>query len=308
MQVIVTGGAGFVGANACKELAGRAEVEEVVACDNLSTGSADNLVGADIELVEVDICDPASVREVLAGADSVVHLAARPSVPRSVQDPRATHDANVTGTLNVLEAVRHTGAHLVMASSSSVYGADPALPKVETLLPQPRSPYAASKLATEGYAHAYGDTYGVRSLVFRLFNVYGPLQPAGHAYAAAVPAFIDAALRGDPVPVHGDGHQTRDFTYVGTVARVLADAVVRGVHHDGPVNLAFGSRLSLLELVAELEQLLGRTLEVEHQPPRAGDVRDSQANTRLLTELFPGIEAVPLRDGLSATVEWFRRG
>ncbi len=307
MRVVVTGGAGFIGANLCRELTGRAEVDEIVAFDKLSTGSADNLVGVDaVKLVEGDICDPAAISDVAARADSIVHLGARPSVPRSLQDPVASHEANVTGTLNVLEAARRTGAHLVVASSSSVYGANPALPKVETLLPLPRSPYAASKLATEGYALAYNESFRVRSLVFRFFNVYGPLQPAGHAYAAVVPAFVDAALRGKPIPVHGDGLQTRDFTYVGTVTRVLADAVVRSVDHAGPVNLAFGSRISLRELVAELEQVLGRTLEVEHQPARPADVRDSQADNALLLKLFPGIDPVPIPTGLAATVQWFR--
>lgn len=307
MDVTVTGGAGFIGANLCRELVGRPDVGRVIAFDDLSTGRADNLAGIDgVELVEGDICDPRSIGAAVAGAGSIVHLAARPSVPRSLQDPMASHHANVTGTLTVLEAARGAHAHLVVASSSSVYGANPSLPKVESLLPQPRSPYAASKLATEGYALAYRESFDVRSLVFRFFNVYGPLQPAGHAYAAVVPAFVDAALRGLPVPVHGDGLQTRDFTYVGTVARVLADAALRRVDHPEPVNLAFGSRVSLLDLIAELEQVLGSTLEVEHQPTRSGDVRDSQADNGLLLRLFPNVDAVPLREGLAATVAWFR--
>jgi UDP-glucose 4-epimerase len=307
MRVIVTGGAGFIGANLCRDLTGRAEVDEVVAFDNVSTGSTENLAGVDgAKLVEGDICDPAAISDAVAGADSIVHLAARPSVPRSIQDPVASHDANVTGTLNVLEAARQVDAHVVIASSSSVYGANPALPKVETLLPQPRSPYAASKLATEGYALAYRESFGVPSVVFRFFNVYGPLQAAGHAYAAVIPAFVDAALRGEPLPVHGDGGQTRDFTYVGTVTRVLTDAALRGVDHAGPVNLAFGSRISLRELIGELEHVLGRALEVDHQPTRPGDVRDSQADNALLRELFPGVDPVPLPAGLEATVGWFR--
>jgi UDP-glucose 4-epimerase len=307
MRVIVTGGAGFIGANLCRELTGRADVDEVVAFDNVSTGSAENLAGVDgVKLVEGDLCDPAAISDAVAGADSIVHLGARPSVPRSIDDPMATHDANVTGTLDVLEAARQAGAHVVIASSSSVYGANPALPKVETLLPQPRSPYAASKLATEGYALAYRESFGVPSVVFRFFNVYGPLQAAGHAYAAVIPAFVDAALRGEPLPVHGDGGQTRDFTYVGTVTRVLTDAALRGVDHAGPVNLAFGSRISLRELIGELEHVLGRALEVDHQPTRPGDVRDSQADNALLRELFPGVDPVPLPAGLEATVGWFR--
>ena len=160
----------------------------------------------------------------------IVHLAALPSVPRSVLDPVASHHANATGTLEVLQAARRAGdLHVVVASSSSVYGANRELPKREGMRTAPISPYAVSKQATEAYAMSFGHTYGLPTLAFRFFNVYGPLQPAGHAYAAVVPAFVDAALRGVPLTIHGDGEQTRDFTNVGTVTRVLADAVTRTV-------------------------------------------------------------------------------
>lgn len=304
MRVAVTGGAGFVGANLCRTLAGR-DVE-VVAFDDLSTGSEANLAGAGVELVVGSILDPEATAAAVAGADSVVHLAARPSVPRSLQDPMASHLVNATGTATVLEAARAAGVgHVVVASSSSVYGANPTLPKHEALAPMPVSPYAASKLATESYALAWQRSFGLATLAFRFFNVFGPLQPAGHAYAAVVPAFVDAALAGRPLPVHGDGGQTRDFTYVGTVAEVLADAVQRRVTHDGPVNLAFGSRVSLLELIALLEDVLGHPVARDHQPSRAGDVHDSQADATVLRSLFPDVAAVPLADGLRATVAWF---
>ena len=171
----------------------------------------------------------------------------------------------------------------------------------------PVSPYAASKLATESYALAYARSFGLPVLAFRFFNVFGPLQAPDHAYAAVVPAFLAAALRGEPLPVHGDGPQTRDFTYVGTVCAVLADAVVRQVTNGRPVNLAFGTRYSLLDLIAEIEALLGRPLERRHTEPRAGDVRDSQADQTNLARLFPDVEPVPLSEGLSDTIEWFRQ-
>jgi len=242
---------------------------------------------------------------VCRGADSIVHLGARPSVPRSVVDPVATHEANASGTMTVLEVARECGAHVVVASSSSVYGANPALPKHEALPPAPLSPYAASKLAAESYALAYQHVYGVPTLAFRFFNVYGPLQPAGHAYAAVVPAFVSALLSGRPLPLFGDGRQTRDFTSVGSVTGVLADAVSRRVCHPGPVNLAFGTRTSLRQLIALLSELAERTAVVDEHPPRPGDVRDSQADNSLLRQLFPDIAAEPLRDGLARTVEWF---
>lgn len=307
MKVVVTGGSGFIGANLCRTLAAADGVDEVVAYDNLSTGFRSNLDGVDATLLEADIADVDALRSAIDGAAAVVHLAARPSVPRSVKDPVASHAANATGTLNVLEAARHAGdVQVVVASSSSVYGSNPALPKHEDLATRPLSPYAASKLATEAYALAYGSTYGMSTLAFRFFNVFGPLQAAGHAYAAVVPAFVDAALRGEPLPVQGDGTQSRDFTFVDTVAAVITDAVVRRVSSPEPVNLAFGSRTSLLELIATLEAELGRPLPRQHLDPRVGDVPHSQAANDRLRALFPDVVPVELADGLHRTVEWFR--
>lgn len=305
MNVVVTGGAGFIGSNLCRELSSRPSVGRVVALDDLSSGTSANLSGTDVELVEGSVLDRDLLDDVVAGADAVVHLAARPSVPRSLADPFASHEANATGTVRVLEACRRRNTHLVAASSSSVYGSVSDLPKHEGLPTRPLSPYAASKLATESYALAYGSAFGLPVLVFRFFNVYGPLQPAGHAYAAVVPSFIDAALRGEPLTVFGDGHQTRDFTYVGTVARVLADAVLRKVTCASPVNLAFGTRVSILELAHHLAKTLELAIEIRHEAPRPGDVRDSQADDGLLRSLFPDLTAVPLEQGVAETVRWF---
>jgi UDP-glucose 4-epimerase len=305
MKVVITGGAGFIGANVCRALVARGH--EAVALDDLSTGDEGNLAGVGATLVRGSILEADTLDAVLDGADAVIHLAARPSVPRSIADPMASHRVNATGTMEVLEAVRRAGGpHLVVASSSSVYGANPTLPKSEDLVPMPMSPYAASKLATESYALAHGASFGLGVLAFRFFNVFGPLQPAGHAYAAVVPAFIDAALAGRPLRVHGDGTQTRDFTYVESVAAVLTDAVERRVSSDRPVNLAFGTQVSLLELIARLEALLGHPLAVEHEAPRVGDVPRSQADQSRLRALFPDVVPVDLDTGLRATIAWFR--
>ncbi len=303
----MTGGAGFIGANLCRALLDDPTVTEVVALDDLSSGHRDNLEGLDpVTLVEGSILDPGVLDEVVPGATAVVHLAARPSVPRSLADPMASHDANATGTMQVLEAARrHGGPLVVVASSSSVYGANPALPKREDMQVMPVSPYAASKLAAESYTLAYGRSFGLPVLAFRFFNVFGPLQAADHAYAAVVPTFVAAALRGEPLPVHGDGGQTRDFTFVGTVAAILAESVRRRVTSSGPVNLAFGTRVSLLELIARIEHLLGHPVERRHSDPRPGDVRDSQADQSRLRELFPDARPVPLDDGLRDTIDWF---
>lgn len=306
MRIVVTGGAGFIGANLARHLV-EEQVGEVAVIDDLSSGSVRNLDGVEVELHVGSVLDAELNDRVMAGADAIVHLAAVPSVPRSIADPLTSHHANATGTVEVLEAARRAGRpQVIVASSSSVYGANPTLPKSEDLRTQPLSPYAVSKQATESYALAYGHCYGLPVLAFRLFNVYGPLQAAGHAYAAAIPTFLDAALSGRPIPIEGDGGQTRDFTFVGSVAAAITAAIRRQVTSDEPVNLAFGTRRSILEVVAAIGGELGRELEREHREPRAGDVRHSQADGHRLAQLLSGVEPVPFAAGLAATVAWFR--
>jgi UDP-glucose 4-epimerase len=306
MRIVVTGGAGFIGANTCRHLLALPDTE-VVVLDDLSSGSRQNLDGLNVRFVEGSILDNGALDEAMAGASAVIHLAARPSVPRSIADPWTSHEVNATGTVRVLEAMRrHDVTHAVVASSSSVYGANPTLPKHEDLTLRPMSPYAASKLATETYALAWASSYDLDVLAFRFFNVFGPLQPAGHAYAAVVPAFVAAALAGERLPVNGDGSQSRDFTFVDSVAGVLTDAVVRRVASPTAVNLAFGTRTTLLELIATLEGVLGQGLERDHREPRPGDVPHSQADQTRFASLFPDATAVPLTEALRRTVDWFR--
>lgn len=307
MKVVVTGGAGFIGANLCRVLIDHPSISEIVALDDLSTGFINNLEGVDVQLEEGSILDTDLLTRVFRGADAVVHLAARPSVPRSLADPVASHMANATGTVSVLEALRAAEVEaIVAASSSSVYGANPILPKREDLVTLPMSPYAASKVATESYALAYQASFGIRALCFRFFNVFGPLQSAGHAYAAVVPAFISSALKGEPLTIFGDGLQSRDFTFVDSVASVICQAIVRRVAYPGPVNLAFGTRVNLLAVVEILQGILGRPLEVQHNDPRTGDVQHSQADQTRLRTLFPDVEPIALETGLRVTVDWFR--
>lgn len=300
----MTGGAGFIGSNLVRRLL--ADGDSVAVIDDLSTGFIENLDGLDIDFEHASILDQNALMSVARDADAIVHLAALGSVPRSVANPVASHAANATGTLMVCEAARQVGAYLTAASSSSVYGSVPDLPRVESLATRPMSPYAASKLATEAYVLAYGNSYGMHTMPFRFFNVYGPRQSAGHVYAAVIPTFIDAALRGEPLPLNGDGKQSRDFTFVDTVTWVLADAVHRRVTSPVPVNLAIGANVSLLDLIAELESQLGHPVVVEHRPERVGDVRASQSDPQLLRELFPATPQTSLEEGLAATVEWFR--
>jgi len=307
VRVLVTGAAGFIGSHICERLATRTDIDEVVGLDDLSTGSIRNLDGIAVRLVEGSILDAEALAEAIRDVDSIVHLAARPSVPRSIEDPVASHEANTVGTMRVLEAARHLNdSHVIVASSSSVYGSNPTLPKHEMLATLPVSPYAASKLATEQYTLAWQKSFGLRTLAFRFFNVYGPRQAPGHAYAAVVPAFADAALRGEPLQVHGDGTQSRDFTYVGTLTDVIVDAIVRRVSHDTAVNLAFGTRVTLNEVIERLASIVGTSLAVDNVASRAGDVPHSQADNALLRSLFPGVQPVDLDVGLSATVDWMR--
>ena len=308
MKVLITGGAGFIGANLVRKLETMAGIAEIVVIDDLSFGFRENLDGTSATLLEGSILDEELLRHATDGASTIVHLAARSSVPRSVAEPMATHEVNATGTALVLEAARQTGdVQVIVASSSSVYGSTDVLPKHEELATRPISPYAASKLATESYALAWGHSYGLPVLALRLFNVFGPLQPPAHTYAAVFPAFLAAACSDRPLPVHGDGTQCRDFTFVGSVVDVLGQAITRRVSHPDPVNLAFGTRVTLLEVVAKLEHILERRLPVDHMPTRVGDVRRSQADSSLLLELFPDLEPTELADGLRATVEWFER-
>lgn len=305
MKILITGGAGFIGANLTRHA--EANGHDVAIIDNLTTGCAENLDGTNAALTVGDITDVATLTPLVAEVDAVVHLAARGSVPRSLEDPAATHVANVNGTFNVLEASRSTSrAHVIMASSSSVYGANPELPKHEGLAPRPVSPYAASKLAGETYTIAYGSSFELPTLAFRFFNVFGRLQTAGHAYAAVIPAFTDAALRGRPLTVHGDGTQSRDFTHVSTVTTTLLRAVEERVTCDKPVNLAFGTRTSLNEVIEALTDMVENPLVIENVESRAGDVAHSQADHSLLDSLMPGIEPVDFGTGLADTVAWMQ--
>lgn len=307
MKVLITGGAGFIGSNLAKFLLEKDNAATVRILDDLSTGNEENLEDVDVEFTRGTLLDMDTLGRVANGVDSIVHLGAIPSVPRSIANPRASHDANTTGTLNVLEVARELNIeHVVVASSSSVYGSNPNLPKSEFDWTRPMSPYAVTKAATEGYANAYQFSYGMKTLAFRFFNVFGPGQAANHAYAAVIPKFLDAALNGRPVEVHGDGLQSRDFTFVETVCGVIASAIENQTHSVDPVNLAYGTNTTLLALLDEMEKQLGHEIRRQHTEPRTGDVRASQANNERVRELFPEVEPVTLDQGLAKTVEWFK--
>jgi len=306
-KILITGGAGFIGSNLVDFLNSHAPDWDIRVLDDLSTGKESNLKGAQCDLTVGSILDQPLLAKVTEGVDHIVHLGAIGSVPRSVSAPRATHDANVTGTLNVLEAAREFSVnHVIVASSSSVYGSNPGLPRNELDWTRPLSPYAVSKQATEAYANAYFSAYGMSTVAFRFFNVYGPRQRADHPYAAVIPKFVAAALSGTPLLIHGDGTQTRDFTYVDSVCEALHRAIANRMRYEHPINLAFGSKINLLDLIEQIEQILGRALAVEHTESRTGDVKESQANSSLLDRLLPEISQFSTTEGLRATIRWFQ--
>jgi UDP-glucose 4-epimerase len=307
---LVTGGAGFIGSHLVERLL--AAGARVRVLDDFSTGSRANLDFAErargrLEVVRGDVRRLATVERAVRGVEVVFHQAAMRSVPRSVEDPLGANDHNVNGTLNVLEAARrHRVRRVVYASSSSVYGDRPELPKREDQTPAPISPYAASKTAGEQYAAVWTRLYGLATVGLRYFNVYGPRQDPASQYAAVIPRFILRALRGRPLEVHGDGHQSRDFTYVDDVvdANVLAAAAPEAA---GEVfNVGCGTRVSLLDIIARLEALLGRPLRRRHTRPRAGDVAHTLADVEKAKRLMGYASRVDFDEGLRRTLDYFR--
>ena len=303
-HVAVTGGAGFIGSNLVAALAERGHSVTVV--DDLSTGLISNVDQDICDFHHVSLVDPLPLKNVLAEAEVIFHLGARGSVPRSLKSPVATHDVNATGTLNVLEVARSTGAHVFFSSSSSVYGRNAVLPKDESMWLGPMTPYAASKLAAEAYVQAYGTAYEVPVTLLRFFNVFGPRQRPDHEYAAVLPKWIWKAMHNETIEVFGDGSQTRDFTYIKTVVDICLDGMDRKVTHDGAINLAYGNRISLTETIEVLKEHFP-SLQVNYVSTRAGDVKDSQNSPGLVKQLFPDVVPMDFKSALSETVEWLKK-
>ena len=300
----VTGGAGFIGSHLVDELLDRGE--RVRVADDFSSGRREN-VPPGVELVEGSVADPDVARRAVAGCRVVLHQAAIPSVPRSITDPVGSHHANVNGTLQILTAARDAGVRrVVFAGSSSVYGNAPELPKREDMPPAPVSPYALQKLIGEQYCRMFTELYGLETVTTRYFNVFGPRQQPGSPYSGVISLFIEAIAEGRAPKIHGDGRQTRDFTYVANVVEgVLAAAEAPGVAGQ-VINVALGGRVSLLNVVDALQNIFGLRTPPVFGPPREGDVRDSQADITRATTLLGFRPSISLEDGLRHTVEWYR--
>lgn len=301
MRIGITGGAGFIGSNLVNALCEKGH--KPIVMDNLETGLLSNLSDPRIKFIESSVTDYESVEKVFQNCEIIFHLGARGSVPRSLLNPIATHRTNATGTLNVLDLARKSGAHVIFSSSSSVYGRNTDLPKTENMWLGPMTPYAASKLSAEAYVQAYSSSYGVPTTLLRFFNIYGPRQRPDHQYAAVIPKWIWSAMNGREIEVFGDGETTRDFTYVDTVVEILISAMENKRTTEGPVNLAFGNRISLNSIIDLLRQEFP-DLKVNYRDPRPGDVRDSQNSPNLIKELFPEVEPIEFEEGFKKTMAW----
>ncbi len=306
--VLVTGGFGFIGSNIVEKLL--KDGFSVKILDNASTGNEENIkdLSKKVEIARIDIRNQDKVMETVKGCDYILHQAALPSVSRSVENPVETNSVNVEGSLNILEAARRYDVErIVYASSSSVYGDTEVLPKKEDMIPKPLSPYAVSKLAMEYYFSVFHKVYGIRSIGLRYFNVYGPRQNPDSEYAAVIPRFIKAVIKGERPVIYGDGEQTRDFTYVKDVVKANILAMnASGIGHD-IFNIARGERISINTLLEKICTIIGKKLEAVHTEPRKGDIRHSLADISKAREILGYEPQYDIEEGLKETIEWFRK-
>ncbi|HEX9929803.1 MAG TPA: SDR family oxidoreductase [Pyrinomonadaceae bacterium] len=307
-KFLVTGGAGFIGSNLADALIAQGGIVRII--DNFVTGYRENLdeISGDFDFIEGDLNDETKLRQALEGVEVVFHEAALPSVPRSVANPKETHEACVNATFKLLVAAKEAGVRrLIYAASSSAYGDQPTLPKIETMLPEPLSPYAAAKLMCEYYCQVFTRVYGLETISLRYFNVFGPRQDPSSEYSGVISRFIDALMTGKTPIIYGDGEQTRDFTYIANVvnANIRASQTTRGIGEV--MNAANGDRVTLNELLEVLKKITGKeNVQAEHREARPGDVKHSQADNARARECLDYEKLVGLEEGLRRTIEWWQ--
>ena len=307
-KYLVTGGAGFIGSHIVERLIKEGETVRVL--DDFSSGKRANLApfGDKVDIVEGDIRKPADCAKACAGVDFVYHEAAVPSVPKSVADPRTSHEANVDGTFNLLMAARDAKCRRVIyAASSSAYGDLPDLPKRETACPAPLSPYAVNKLVGEHYLRTFYCCYGLETISLRYFNVFGPRQDPKSQYAAAIPAFVSAILKNEPPTIYGDGEQTRDFTYIDNVVHANWLAARAPKTEGQVVNIACGDRVTVNQIIAQINSLLGRNVKSNHVETRPGDVKHSLADISLASKVLGYKPVIAFDEGLRRAIEWYKK-
>lgn len=304
---LVTGGGGFIGSHLVERLV--RDGQSVRVLDNFATGRRSNLEPflSKIDLIEGDLRKPADCARACKGVEVVFHEGAVPSVPKSVEDPVTSHEANVDGTFNILLAARDAKCRrLVFAASSSAYGDLPELPKREGVAPQPLSPYAVNKLLGEHYCSVFSKCYGFQTLSLRYFNVFGPRQDPKSQYAAAIPAFVTSILKNEPPTIYGDGEQTRDFTYIDNVVHANLLAAKAKQTAGEVINIACGERVTINQIIARINQLLGRNVKSNHVPDRPGDVKHSLADISLAKQVIGYEPVIPFEEGLRLAIDWYK--
>lgn len=313
MKILVTGGAGFIGSNVVEALLSDNRVESIVVLDNLSTGFKHNIeeffANPKFNFIEGDIRDYETCLNACRGIDIVSHQAALGSVPRSINDPLTTNAVNITGTLNVFTAAKESGIKkIVYAASSSTYGDSQLLPKVEDVIGKPLSPYAVTKYVNELYADVYSKTYGMKFIGLRYFNVFGPKQSPKGEYAAVVPLFINALLKGESATINGDGMQSRDFTYISNVVQANANAIFCNSPDafNQVYNIATGEKVGVRDMYKMLAAIIGKNIPAKHAPGRAGEIKDSLADISRAQKFLKYQPEVRVEEGLEKTVRWFK--
>jgi UDP-glucose 4-epimerase len=303
MRIGITGGAGFIGTNLTLSL--KQAGHEITIMDDLSNSDISRVKLLDVDFLNESIENFEAIKVFLKGLDYVVHLAARGSVPRSIKDPVGTFNANVLGTLNLLEAARSSGVPIIFTSSSSVYGLNPKTPKNEKDWLHPISPYAASKLNCEALVQAWSNSYNIKILTFRLFNVFGPYQKPDSPYSAVIPKWSLSALKNQEIKIFGDGTQLRDFTFVGDVINTIQFSIDQNVEFAGPINLSFNKKISVNEL-AQMFKAFVPNLNITHLDKRPGDIKDSLSDGILMKSIFPSITSSNFESSLLSTFNWVK--